>query len=311
MTPRPDGASPRVTVVVAAYCSDPSHLQAAIDSARAQTWGDFELIVSDDSPDDRLRVLVEACADPRLVYRHNRPALGVARNHWACFEAARSEFITILNHDDRLEPAALALWVNALRAEPQAVLAFGDHWVIDADGARLPQETDRNSRAWGRSTLAGGLHQPFLHLVAAQAIPMAMGAMFRRAALTAPCPPTAGPAYDLWLCHLLARAGGGAVYVPERLSAWRSHASNLTSQAGADWLLGTASAWQAMADDPGSATIATAARQRAARWYYVCARDAHRRGDRAACRVHASQSWRLQPSVRGLVACALARLARP
>ncbi|MEY8688537.1 MAG: glycosyltransferase family 2 protein [Leptothrix sp. (in: b-proteobacteria)] len=289
-----------VTVVIAAYRSRPDHLHAAIASALAQTWSALEVVVSDDTPDDALAALVASFGDDRLVYRHNRPALGVARNHWACFEAARGEFVVVLNHDDQLEPTSVWRLALALKAEPRASLAFADHWVIDADGLRLQAETDHNSAAWGRATLAGGLHQPFLDLVARQSIPMAMGAMFRRAALTVACPPSAGPAYDLWLAYLLARDGGGAVYVPERLSAWRTHSSNLTSQGGLDWLLGSATAWEAMAGDPLAASVAPLARRHAARWFYVCARRADRAGDRQAARRHAQASWRSRPSWRGL-----------
>jgi glycosyltransferase involved in cell wall biosynthesis len=293
---------PLVTVVVAAYCSQPEHLRAALLSALGQTWRALEIVVSDDSPDDRLRALVASLDDARLQYRHNQPAHGVARNHWACFEASQGEFVVVLNHDDLLEPHSVATLLQALRNEPQAVLAFADHWIIDADGQRLLADTDRNSQAWGRSRLRQGLHQPFLDLVASQTIPMAMGTMFRRGALTGACPPGAGPAYDLWLTYLLARDGGGAVYLPERLSAWRTHPTNLTSQGGTDWLLGAATCWQAMAVDPLTTSIARIARRKAARWFYASARTALRSGQGDLARQHARRSWQLVPSLRGALA---------
>jgi hypothetical protein len=299
-------SAPVVSIVIATYRSRHDHLRVAIGSALAQSMTDIEVIVSDDSPDDALLELVASFHDERLRYRHNAPALGVARNHWVSFGEARGEFIVILNHDDWLEPPSVETLMQALRAEPRAVLGFADHWIIDADGQRLLADTDRNTQSWGRSELGAGLHQPFWGPVARQSIPMAMGAMFRRDALTVECPPNAGPAYDLWLTYLLARSGAGAVYVPERLSAWRTHAGNLTSQGGLDWLVGTATCWQAMAADPAAASIAPIARQHAARWFYVCARHSLRSGQVALARQQASLSWQQCPSVRGVAAWLLA-----
>ena len=279
-TPLPSTV-PLVTVVIACYRSQPEHLRAAIGSALAQDWPALEIVVSDDSPDDGLGALVcelvselgrdavngDAAADvPRLSYRHNRPSLGVARNHWACFGAARGELLVILNHDDVLEAGFVRRMAEALTAHPQAVLAFCDHWVLDPDGARRVEASEHNTRHFGRDRLAAGLQTDLATLLLRQSIPLAMGAMFRRSALPAEWPEHAGPAYDLWLSYLLCRSGGVAWYEPERLSAWRGHAGNLSSAAGADWLIGTASCWQAIATDPATAAIAGPARVLAARW---------------------------------------------
>jgi hypothetical protein len=129
---------------------------------------------------------------------------------------------------------------------------------------------------------------------------MAMGAMFRRAALPAVLPEDAGPAYDLWLTYLLARTGGGACYVPQRLSAWRSHPANLTSGSGLPWLQGSAACWQAVAADDAFAAQRPVALQKAARSYAACAVRSWRDGRRARCMRFAWQSLRARVSVRGL-----------
>src|SRR5262249_41108536 len=63
--------NPLVSIVITAYATRPDYLSTAIQSALGQTWGNLEVIVSDDSPDQSLRVLVEQFADPRVRYRHN------------------------------------------------------------------------------------------------------------------------------------------------------------------------------------------------------------------------------------------------
>jgi glycosyltransferase involved in cell wall biosynthesis len=298
--------TPVASIAVAAYLSRPALLHAALESALAQTESALEILVVDDSPDDRLRELVQSFGDARIAYRHNRPALGVAVNHWRTFALARGEFIAILNHDDLLEPTFIERLAAALRAQPDAVLAFCDHWVVDAQGQRLAAHSAHNSRRWGRATLVPGLHRPFVRLVAAQTVPMAMGCLFRASALPLHLPPDAGPAYDLWLAYLLAREGGGACYIADRLSAWRTHEANLTSAAGLDWIVGSASCWQAMAADPRCAAVQAVARRKAAEGHAHCAHRLWRtRRGRNEVRQHALASLRAQTTLRGAAALAL------
>lgn len=294
--------APLVSIVVAAHCSQAEHFSTALRSALAQSWPQLEVLIGDDSPDERLRSLVDALLDTRLHYQHHVPALGVARNHWALFARARGEYIVVLNHDDWLAPDFVATMVDALQRQPRAVLAFCDHWVIDAAGRRQQAETDHNSVVWGRAGLASGLHQPLMGLLAAQTIPMAMGTLFRRSALPTQLPAHAGPAYDLWLTYLLARGGRGACYEPRRLSAWRSHAGNLTSGAGLPWLQGAAECWQAIAADREFADIRAAALDKAAASHCACAVRSWRDGHRIACMRFALHSLRAGFSARGLVA---------
>ncbi len=296
---------PAVTIPIAAYRSRPEHLSAAIRSALDQTFPDFEVIVSDDSPDETLKPLVDRFQDPRLRYRHNSPALGVAHNHWSCFGQASGEYVAILNHDDLLEPTFLEKLLAPLDADADLALAFCDHWVIDQDGRRFTEGTDAASLQWGRAQLKAGVHRPFFELLAAQTIPMAMGTVFRRRMLPAILPVKAGPAYDLWLTYLLCRERHGAYYVPERLSSWRAHEGNLTSQGGVDWSRSTAECWQAVARDPELSSIHSPARRKGAAAFFTCALNSWRRGRRSECVYYGWQSLRVLPNWKGLAACLL------
>lgn len=298
---------PLVSIVIATYRSRIDHLSVAIASAVGQSWRHLEVIVADDSPDGSLGDLVRGFADARLDYVHNVPALGVAANHGSAFARAKGEYIVVLNHDDWLAPTFAETLVACLRDQPAAVLAFCDHWIIDADGGRLETETRLCSAAWGRAALAPGLHRPFVELVAAQTIPIAMGTMFRRSALSVALPAQAGPAYDLWLSYLLCR-GGGAWYVPERLSAWRTHADGLTHQGGLDWLLGSALCWQAVARDDTFASVRATALMKAALAFHACARRSWSAGHRADSARLAMQSLRARPTLRGLAMLAASAL---
>ena len=304
-----------VTIVIAAYRSQPAHLRMALEGALAQTWSAIEVLVCDDSPDDRLRALVDGFGDPRVAYRHNAPALGVAANHWDAFERARGDFLVVLNHDDWIAPEFVERLLAPLRRDPTLVLAFCDHWVINGEGRRLEAETDGNSLRWGRTALAAGAHRPFVSLAVEQTIPLAMGCLIRRSALPREWPAAAGPAYDLWLSYLLARHGDGAWFEKERLSAWRSHDANLTTAAGFDWLRGAAECWSAMAVDPGFESVRDVARAHAAAALRACASHAlarRRRADaRAWARASLAAAWTARSAGLWLLAALPERLSTP
>jgi glycosyltransferase involved in cell wall biosynthesis len=296
---------PLVSIVVATYRSRPDHLTAALRSALAQTYAHVEIIVCDDSPDDTLRALVAGFGDPRLRYRHNRPALGVARNHWVSFAEARGEYVAVLNHDDWFAPTFVESLVDALQSHSTASLAFCDHWIIDAHGQKLDRETERNTAAWGRSNLTRGAHQPFTGLVVNQSVPMAMGALFRKSALPAELSAEAGPAYDLWLTYYLCREGAAAWYCGERLSAWRTHESNLTSEGGLPWLRGASLCWQTMSRDVHFSSHRATVREKAAQGFYACAVRSWADGESLTCLRYAVQSVGAACTVKGLFACLL------
>ena len=264
--------------------------------------------MTDDSPDDSLGALVRNMGDSRIRYRRNSPALGVARNHWVGFREAKGKYITILNHDDRLEPSFLARLVPTLEADEGVALAFCDHWVINSDGTRLEGESVRTSASWGRDTLRPGLHRPFSDLLVKQSIPMAMGTVFRRGLLPSTFVDHAGPAYDLWLTYWLCRTGFGVHFEPMRLSEWRSHAGNLTSKAGFDWAIGAATCWHAIATDPALRSVQSEARAREAVAYCSCAGNARRSGARLDSAQFALRSFVTDPTWRAAAACALSVL---
>ena len=289
---------PLVSVVTAAYRSEPAQLRAALESACGQSYRHIDVVVSDDSPTDELCALVESLRDPRVRYRHNDPPLGVARNHWRCLREAPGELIAILNHDDLLEPSFIERLAAPLIADPTLALAFCDHWIIDAQGRRQLQESEQCSSRYARTTLAAGAHRPFFGLLVRQTIPMAMGALFRRSAVPAVLPDDAGPAYDLWLTYLLCGTGLGAYYVPARLSSWRAHAGNLTSAGDISLLEGAARCWSAVVADPAALPAHPAARLKEASAHAACARWYGRQGLARRARTAALRSWRARASWR-------------
>jgi glycosyltransferase involved in cell wall biosynthesis len=240
---------PTVTAVIATYRAG-EYLRHAIGSALAQTYIDLEVLVSDDDNDPQVRQLAESFDDSRIRYRSNPSRLGPAGNHLAAILAAQGRYIAILNHDDLWRPGYLATAVPVLDSTPNAVLVFCDHDVIDPAGRSLSAQADHTTQQWGRDKLSQGLYRPFPDLVARQSIPVAMGCLFRRDAIDLTALPDVGPAYDLWLAFALCRTGGGAYYMPERMTAWRVHPGQITATRDDAWRRGALACWESIAEDP-------------------------------------------------------------
>jgi glycosyltransferase involved in cell wall biosynthesis len=221
----PEG--PLVTVAVPTYQRH-DMLRQAIGSALAQTYRNIEVLVSDSAADPAIATLVDGFGDARLRYRDNGGVSDRFTNAKAMYRAATGELIATLHDDDLWEPYFLELLVPPLVADPEVVVAFGDHSVIDADGTPRP---DLAALYRNRQGLRRGRYQPFYDLATTvQAIPVAVSAVFRAAAIDwDEWPDKVGTAYDLWLAYLLARNGDAAWYEPAQVSHWRHHPTAASS----------------------------------------------------------------------------------
>ena len=223
---------PLVTIVIPTFRRF-HFLRESVDSALAQKFRDFEILVSDDGASDEIPPLLASFHDERIRYRRNARNLGIAMNHHAAFQEAQGRYLASLHDDDLWEPDFLSELVPPLEADTSISVAFCDHHLIDEQGRLLPDRTENNSRFYRRHTLAPGRHQPFMEMaVVHETIPMAMGAVFRKSILEkADFPPRIGGSYDHWLSYLATRNGRAAYYVPRRLTRYRlhSHSGSMTT----------------------------------------------------------------------------------
>ncbi|MBI5833973.1 MAG: glycosyltransferase family 2 protein [Armatimonadetes bacterium] len=110
---------PRVSVVIPTY--RPAYLEAALESVRAQTWRDFEIVLVDDGSPEPVRPGV--CDDLVLVRQANAGP-GAARNRG--IQEARGQLVALLDHDDLWLPDKLRQQVAWHDAHPETVLSCVD-----------------------------------------------------------------------------------------------------------------------------------------------------------------------------------------
>lgn len=114
-------------------------LSVAIDSILAQTYGDFELIISDNASVDGTEEICRRYAhqDSRIRYVRHAKNLGAAINHNVVFNMSNAQYFKWMSHDDVLGPTFLASTVAALEADAGVVLASPGTTLIDEKGAPL------------------------------------------------------------------------------------------------------------------------------------------------------------------------------
>ncbi len=116
--------APRVAVLMPTYGHAP-FIRRALESLRAQTLDDWELIIVDDgSPDDTAAAVAPYRADPRVRYlrlERNR-GLGAALN--TALDLARAPLVAYLPSDDVYYAEHLAALITALEGDEAAVLAY-------------------------------------------------------------------------------------------------------------------------------------------------------------------------------------------
>jgi len=111
-------------------------LREALDSVLAQTFADFELIISDNCSTDATQAICEAyrSRDGRIRYYREEVNRGAAWNYNRLVELARGKYFKWAAHDDLLAPTFLERCVDGLESDPSAVLCFTDDQDVDIDG---------------------------------------------------------------------------------------------------------------------------------------------------------------------------------
>lgn len=140
---------PLVSVLVPTR-NRPDLLAQCLMSISQQGRGDVEVLVGDDSEDDKAEaVLQETLGNSGLAFRrlNNRPPLGQAANVNALFTAASGTYLLLIHDDDLLLSDAISRLTSAMDDSPEAVAAYGRQRLIDNQGNDLGDEAADNLNA--------------------------------------------------------------------------------------------------------------------------------------------------------------------
>jgi len=98
----------------------PGDLRRALASAVAQTYGNVEVVVSDNSDSDESKRVVRGLGDSRIRYHRNPSNIGLFPNFLKVLELARGDYFSWLQDDDLLHGQFAERAVGAFAKYPDA-----------------------------------------------------------------------------------------------------------------------------------------------------------------------------------------------
>jgi glycosyltransferase involved in cell wall biosynthesis len=158
---------PRVSVCIPIYNGRP-YVVETIRSVRAQTFTDWELVITENGSADQSHELIEELLgrepDARIKYQKFPTATGMAADWNRVMGLAQGEYIKLLPCDDRLDVECLARQVVALDAASDAGFVTCGRRIIDARGRvrMTPRRRGRRNLSFrdARHALLSGGHNP-------------------------------------------------------------------------------------------------------------------------------------------------------
>jgi glycosyltransferase involved in cell wall biosynthesis len=186
-------------------------IEQAIESVRAQSFTDFEVVVADDGSTDGSIEILQRYGAAIKVLRQNNQGPSAARN--LAVANSTGNYLAFLDADDWWKPEMLATLLAALDRDPHCVMAYCDLQLVDSVGKRFP--TSLMAVRENRPPTVQDMLDSLWPI-------MPSGAVIRRAALAAVggYPESLRAFEDVYL-WLLLREQGPFAYVPEKLAVWR------------------------------------------------------------------------------------------
>jgi GT2 family glycosyltransferase len=132
---------PLISIITPVFNTPATWLGEAIDSVLGQVYQNWELLLIDDGsilPETTQLLLQAASRDPRIILVRRQSTGGISAASNAGLDHARGEWISLLDHDDILEPDALFEVVRYLQTNPEIDLVFSDEDKITDEGFDAP-----------------------------------------------------------------------------------------------------------------------------------------------------------------------------
>jgi glycosyltransferase involved in cell wall biosynthesis len=135
--------APKVSVGLPVYNGE-RFLEEAIESSLAQTFPDFELVISDNGSTDRTReiCLRYAAKDDRVRFLPSDANHGASWNYCRVLEAARGQYFRWAPADDKFHPESLLACVEVLDSHPDVALCYPQTLLINEQGDVLERYED-------------------------------------------------------------------------------------------------------------------------------------------------------------------------
>lgn len=219
--------SPKISVMICTY-NQAHFIVRAINSVRAQSYNNYEVVIFDDCSNDDTQEVVakhlESIDDPRVLYFKNPHNLGILRNYHQALSHTSGELVVNLDGDDFfVNPDFFRDAVSAFAIDEDIILVFADYCEysqasknrVDIVNTRLSslisdrsfyQAFSRNQITWNHNAIIYK-RNPAIEL----------GFYWHNSV----------PRND-WESFLRLIAGHKVAYLPSVVAAWVQHSNNET-----------------------------------------------------------------------------------
>ena len=136
---------PKISICIPAY-KKPEFVVRAIQSIQKQGYKNVEVIISDDSPTQDIKIAIQPyISELDIKYYHNLPALKSPTNWNNALDKAIGDYYMLLHQDDWLaHEGTLQAYVDAFRVNPNAGFVFCKNTAIQPNGEILTLQAIRS-----------------------------------------------------------------------------------------------------------------------------------------------------------------------
>jgi glycosyltransferase involved in cell wall biosynthesis len=155
-------------------CRRPDLLREAVESCFRQNYRPLDILIGDDSGDDRSVETIQGLNKPEgVTVRHflHRPSLRQARNVDWLIANSLGDRLILLHDDDLLCDNGLDELVGAWDSESGIVCAYGKQYVLSPTGEVLLTKTEDFNRQYGRVRANCGVQESALSAGLSQQLP--------------------------------------------------------------------------------------------------------------------------------------------
>ncbi len=131
-------SDPLISICIPAY-KKPEFVIRAIQSVQKQSYKNVEIIISDDSPNEDIKIAIQSyISQLNIKYYHNQPALKSPKNWNHAIQLSTGDYYMLLHQDDWLESElCLAIYLAAFKSNPAIGFVFCKNTAIQPDGTQL------------------------------------------------------------------------------------------------------------------------------------------------------------------------------
>lgn len=128
-------SEPLISICIPAY-KQPEFVIRCIQSILKQTHKNVEIIISDDSPTQDLKIAIQPyISELNVKYYHNEPALKSPKNWNNALDKASGDFYMLMHQDDWFEQVhSLSIYLKAFEQDPKASFVFCKNTAVQPDG---------------------------------------------------------------------------------------------------------------------------------------------------------------------------------